>query len=113
MMGDLHVEMVVSPSGGVFLYPSDATRRPIPPGEAQGTIRIERPGFKSTLPLRPDPASGALTVAGPPPKIASDYTYSLQIRRAPLSSTLSVPPGGTDALVKRPGGAWTSPGSAR
>jgi uncharacterized membrane protein YphA (DoxX/SURF4 family) len=113
MSGDLHVETVVSPSGGVFLYPSDAQRAPIPPGEAQGTIRIERPGFKSTLPLRPDPASGALTVAGPPPRLAADYTYSLQIRRVPLSSTLTVPPGGTDSLVKRPGGAWTSPSSGR
>ncbi len=92
MSGDLHVETVVSPSGGVFLYPSDAQRAPIPPGEAQGTIRIERPGFKSTLLLRPDPASGALTVAGPPPKLAADYTYSLPIRRIPVASTLTVPP---------------------
>ena len=114
MSGDLHVEMVVSPSGGVFLYLSDATRTPIAPSEASGTIRIERPGSKSALPLRSDPAAGALTVAGPPPKVAADYTCSLQVRRAPLSITLNVPPGGTDTLVlKRPGGGWTSPGAPR
>ncbi len=101
MSGDVHIEMVVGPSGGVLLYPSDAARRPIPTAEAQGTIRIDRPGFKSILPLRPDPLSGALTVAGPPPKLAADYTYSLQIRRAPITMTLTVPPGGTDTLVKR------------
>lgn len=113
MSGDLHVELCVSPSGGVFLYPSDAVRAPIPPGEAQGTIRIERPGSKTTLQLRADAASGALTVAGPPPKTAADYSYSLQIRRAPAAMTLTVPAGGTDALAKRSGGAWSSPGSAR
>ena len=102
MSGDVHLELVVGPSGSVFLYPSDATRTPIPPAEAQGTIRIDRPGSKTILPLRPDPASGALTVAGPPPKAAADYTYSLQIRRAPVTMTLTVPAGGTDALAKRP-----------
>ena len=114
MSGDLHVEMVVSPSGGVLLYLSDATRAPIPPSEASGTIRIERPGSKSALPLRSDAAAGALTVAGPPPKLAADYTYALVVRRAPLSMTLTVPPGGTDALVlKRTGSGWTSPTSPR
>jgi uncharacterized membrane protein YphA (DoxX/SURF4 family) len=104
MSADLHVELVVSPSGGVLLYLSDAVRTPIAPGEAAGTIRIERAGLKSTLPLRADAAAGALTVAGPPPKLAADYTYSLRVRRAPLAMTLTVPPGGTDALVlKRTG----------
>jgi uncharacterized membrane protein YphA (DoxX/SURF4 family) len=102
MSGDVHVEMVVSPSGGVFLYASDAVRNPIPPGEAQGTIRIDRAGTRATLPLRPDPLSGALTVAGPPPRAPADYTYSLQIRRAPVTMTLTVPAGGTDALARRP-----------
>jgi uncharacterized membrane protein YphA (DoxX/SURF4 family) len=101
MSGDLHVEMVVSPSGGVFLYASDAVRAPIAPGECQGTIRIERAGSKSILQLRPDALSGALTVAGPPPRLAADYAYSLQVRRTPVSMTLTVPPGGTDALVTR------------
>ncbi|MEP7123955.1 MAG: hypothetical protein ABJE95_23715 [Byssovorax sp.] len=101
MSGDVHIELVVGPSGSVFLYPSNATRTPIPPSEAQGTIRIDRPGSRAILPLRPDPASGALTVAGPPPKAAADYTYSLQIRRSPVTMTLTVPAGGTDSLVKR------------
>jgi uncharacterized membrane protein YphA (DoxX/SURF4 family) len=101
MSGDVHIELVVGPSGSVFLYPSDATRTPIPPAEAQGTIRIDRPGSKAILPLRPDPASGALTVAGPPPKTPADYTYALQIRRSPVTMTLTVPAGGTDSLVKR------------
>jgi len=113
MSGELHVEMVVSPSGGVFLYLSDATRTPIAPGEASGTIRIERPGSKSALPLRSDPLAGALTVAGPPPRVAADYTYSLQVRRAPLSMTLTVPPGGTDTLVLKRTGGWPAPGVPR
>jgi uncharacterized membrane protein YphA (DoxX/SURF4 family) len=109
MSGDVHIEMVVGPSGSVFLYPSDATRTPISPTEAQGTIRIDRPGSRAILPLRPDPASGALTVAGPPPKAAADYTYSLQIRRAPITMTLTVPAGGTDALMKRPSAPTPAP----
>lgn len=104
MMGDLHVEMVVAPSGEVLLYVSDAVRRPIPPSEAKGTVRIERPGFKTTLPLRVD-SSTALIAAGPPPRVAADYTYVLQVRGVPVSMTLSVPIGGTDAIVKRSGGA--------
>lgn len=113
MSGDVHIEMVVSPSGGVFIYASDAVRTPIPPTEAQGTIRIDRPGSKSILPLRPDTLSGALIVAGPPPKLAADYTYSLQIRRKPVSMTLTVPPGGTDALVTRPPGPVLPSGRPR
>jgi uncharacterized membrane protein YphA (DoxX/SURF4 family) len=104
MMGDLHVEMVVAPSGEVLLYVSDAVRRPIPPSEAKGTVQIERPGFKTTLPLRADSA-GALLAAGPPLQVPADYTYILQVRGVPVSMTLAVPIGGTDTIVKRSGGA--------
>jgi uncharacterized membrane protein YphA (DoxX/SURF4 family) len=104
MMGDLHVEMVVAPSGEVLLYVSDAVRRPIPPSEAKGAVRIERPGFNTTLPLRVD-SSTALIAVGPPPRVAANYTYVLQVRGVPVSMTLSVPIGGTDAIVKRSGGA--------
>src|SRR6185503_6562068 len=98
MNGDLHVEMVVAPSGGVLLYMSDAVRRPISPAEGKGTIRIERPGFRTEIPLRAD-SSGALFAAGPPPRAPADYTYALQIRGIPASMTLAVPVGGTDAIV--------------
>lgn len=99
MSGELHVEVVVSPSGGVFLYASDAVRKPIPPAECKGSVRVERPGLKTTLQLHPE-RSGALTAAGPPPKLAAEYTYALTVRGAPASLTLPVPAGGTDATVK-------------
>lgn len=98
MSGDLHVELVVAPSGGVFVYVSDAVRTPIAPSEASGSITIERPGFKTTLHLRPEP-SGSLAVAGPPPTLAATYGYLLKVRGTTVEMSLAVPVGGTGVLV--------------
>jgi hypothetical protein len=94
MNGDLHVEVVVAASGAIALYPSDASRRPIPADQARGSVRIQRKGLKMTLALRPDP-SGALVGSGPPPSAPTDYTYQLEIRGVALTMTLPVPAGGT------------------
>ncbi len=103
MSGDLHVELVVAPSGGVFVYLSDAVRTPIAPAEASGSIEIERPGEKTTLPLRPEP-SGSLAVAGPPPTKPASYRYRLNVRGNSLDLSLAVPAGGTTALPSAAGG---------
>jgi uncharacterized membrane protein YphA (DoxX/SURF4 family) len=104
MVGDNHVEIVVRREGTVLLYVSDAVRRAIPAREVKGTIRIERPGLKQTLPVEPD-ASGALVSVGPAATVRTEYTYFLQIRGVPASMTLAVPPGGTSEIGRpRPGG---------
>ncbi len=100
MVGDVHVEIVVQPSGAILLYVSDAVRRPIAPSEAKGTIRVQRAGLDRTLTLTPD-ASGALLASGPPADIAADYTYALSVRGAKVSTTLNVPAGGTARLRER------------
>lgn len=102
MVGDVHVEIVVQPGGTILLYPSDAVRSPIPLAEARGTIRLQRAGLDRTLTLTPD-TSGALVASGPPPDLATDYTYALILRGRPVSLTLRVPPGGTAALRESPG----------
>jgi hypothetical protein len=102
MQGDLHVELVVAPSGGVYLYPSDALRRPIPPSEASGTITIERPGETITLPLRPEP-TGSLAVAGPLPARPATYRYRVSLRGIALDQSLAVPAGGTAAIASPAG----------
>ena len=103
MVGDNHVEIVVRREGTVLLYVSDAVRRPIPAREVKGTLRIERPGLKQTIPVEPD-ASGALICTGPQTTVPTEYTYFLQIRGVPASMTLAVPPGGTTEIGRpRPG----------
>src|SRR5262249_27859210 len=101
MVGDDHVEIVVRKDGTIQLFVSDAVRKPIAPAEAPGTIRVDSPGFKRTLPLAPDAGSGALLGKGPTPTTTSEYTYALQIRGKAASQSLAVPAGGTDSVIRR------------
>jgi hypothetical protein len=99
MSGDRHVEIVVRRDGFIQLFVSDAVRAPIATRDVRGTIKLERLGFSKLLTLNPDP-SGALTASGPPPAIATTYTYSLSIRGTAASMALAVPPGGTDQIQR-------------
>ncbi len=100
MVGDVHVEIVVRRDGGIRLWLSDDVRRPIAPRDARGSIKIERTGFSRQLPLEADPA-GALAASGPAPIVPALYTYVLQIRGVPASTSLNVPAGGTDAIATK------------
>ncbi|MFO0756391.1 MAG: hypothetical protein U0359_07865 [Byssovorax sp.] len=100
MQGDLHIELLVTASGGIYAYPSDASRTPIPPAEGSGSVLIEGPAGKTTLPLIAEP-SGSLAIAGPVPKAAATYHLKLVIRGTPFEQSLAVPAGGTDALGQK------------
>jgi hypothetical protein len=97
MNGDNHVELIVRKDGVIEVFVTDAVRTPIQPHDVRGVMKLEHPGMSRMLQLTPD-AAGALTASGPPPTVATMYTYNLVIRGTAASTSLSVPPGGTDAL---------------
>jgi hypothetical protein len=102
MEGDGHVEIVVSSEGVVDLYASDGSRRPIPPKEVTGTVTLASKASKEkkqTLKLTEDSGKGSLSAKGPAPD-DTEYTWNLQVRGAPMMTTLLVPAGGTAALGK-------------
>lgn len=104
MEGDLHVEIVVAADGAVDLYVSDSVRRPIPPSEVTGTLKIERgKADKQVLPLVANPALDALSVRAAPPGPDVEYTWALETRGQKTSMTLAVPAGGTAKLAGETG----------
>jgi hypothetical protein len=101
MEGDGHIEIVVSAEGAVDLYASDGVRHPIAPRDVTGTVTLasKTKKEKQTLKLTEDSSKGSLSAKGPAPD-DTEYTWNLQVRGVPMTTTLLVPAGGTAALGK-------------
>ena len=64
MVGDLHVETVVTPAGRVRVYLSDLRRQPLPVDDVTGSVTLQLAEGKQTLSLTP--ADDALVAHGAP-----------------------------------------------
>jgi hypothetical protein len=80
MVGDRHVEARAEANGHVAVYLTDFFRRPLPIGDARGTVALALPGGARTIALAPD--GDALAGSGP----------ALDVSRADAHVALAIGP---------------------
>ena len=94
---DGSVAWIVRPDGSVRVTVRDATGKPVPPPDVEGTLTIR----DTTTPMR---AEGEALV-GAVGKLEDDLTdiaYSLKVKGTPWSGMIQVPVEGTSALLAEP-----------
>jgi len=96
MAGMLHLEAKASPDGRIQLYLSDVWRRPLPVGDVRGTVTVDLPAGKRTLPLV---ASGdALEARGSPlDQRTVHVAFALQRADQPVELTFVLPLASSDS----------------
>src|SRR5438093_8490589 len=93
MVGMRHLEAVATPDGTVRVYVTDVWRRPLPLEDASGSVTLELPAGRRSVPLslRDD----ALAASGPPlPGSAVAVGVRVTQGGEPMDAHFMLPPGG-------------------
>jgi Cu/Ag efflux protein CusF len=91
MVGMSHLEALASPDGRIRVYLTDLWRQPLSVTDAGGTVVLDLPGGKQTLPL--EPGDGMLTAVGPPLAALAAVNAHVAVRRGaePLEVSFLLP----------------------